>query len=108
MVLFAVARLRRRGAEARKTQPITQTVPRPRVGEGDVVGETGAVGYLCLEHQGGVIPLAEYTVVGRGDFSGLPEQVLEIVEERHFTVYYRLGHGGWRTLVADTAPISTA
>jgi len=83
-VLMA-ALARRRGAEARKTQPITQTVPQPRV------GETSAVGDFCLEYQGGVIPLAGYTVVGRGDFSGLSERVLEMVEERHFAVYFKDG-----------------
>jgi len=30
-------------------------------------------------------------VVGRGDFSGLPERVLEMVEEKHFAVYFRDG-----------------
>jgi len=88
---LAVARLRGRGAEVRKTQPITQTVPRPRVGEGDVVGEAGDVGDFCLEYPGGVIPLSAYTVVGRRDFSGLPDRVLEMVDERHFAVYYREG-----------------
>jgi len=83
--MLAVARLRGRGAGARRAQLTTQTVPRPRV------GETGAVGDFCLEYQGGVIPLSSYTVVGRGDFSGLPERVLEMVEERHFAVYYEGG-----------------
>jgi len=85
--MLAVARLRGRSAEARKAQPITQTVPQPRVGEGGVVGD------FCLEYPGGIIPLAAYTVVGRGDFSGLPERVLEMIDERHFAVYYR--DGGW-------------
>jgi len=83
--VLAVARLRGRGAEARRAQPTTQTVTRPHVGEGNVVGD------FCLEYPGGVIPLAEYTVVGRGDFSGLPGQVLAMIEERHFAVYYRDG-----------------
>jgi len=68
-----------------------QTVPWPRVGEGGVVGEAGAVGDFCLEYQGGVIPLAAYTVVGRRDFSGLLERVLEMVDERHFAIYYEDG-----------------
>jgi len=55
------------------------------------VGEAGAVGNFCLEYPGVMIPLAAYTVVGRGDFSGLPERVLAMVEERHFAVYYRDG-----------------
>jgi len=76
---------RRRGVEARTTQSTTQTVPWPRVGEGNVVGD------FCLEYQGGVIPLSSYTVVGRRDFSGLPGQVLAMIEERHFAVYYREG-----------------
>jgi len=83
--VLTVARLRVRRAEARKAQPTTQTVTQPRV------SETSAVGDFCLEYQGGVIPLAEYTVVGRGDFSGLPERVLEMIEERHFAVYYEDG-----------------
>jgi len=86
-----VALARRRGAGARRAQPITQTMPWPRVGEGGVVGETGAVGDFCLEYQGGVIPLSAYTVVGRGDFSGLPERVLAVIDERHFAVYFRDG-----------------
>jgi len=46
---------------------------------------------LCLEHQGGIIPLAVYTVVGRGVFSGLPEEALARLEEQHAAVYYRDG-----------------
>jgi len=76
---------KRRGAEVRKTQPMTQTVPQPRV------GEAGAVGDFCLEYPGGVIPLSSYTVVGRGDFSGLPERALAVIDERHFAVYYEGG-----------------
>jgi len=83
--VLAVAMLRGRGAGARRAQPTTQTVPQPRVGEASAVGD------FCLEYQGGVIPLSTYTVVGRGDFSGLPERVLEMVEEKHFAVYYRDG-----------------
>jgi len=79
------ARLRGRSAEPRKAQSTTQTVPWPQVGEGGVVGD------FCLEYPGGVIPLSSYTVVGRGDFSGLPERVLEMIDERHFAVYYRDG-----------------
>jgi len=45
---------------------------------------------FVLSTPGGVIPLG-YTVVGRGDFSGLPERVLEIVYERHFAVYFKDG-----------------
>jgi len=74
-----------------------QTMSQPRV------DEAGAVGNFCPEYQSGVIPLAGYTVVGRGDFSGLPERVLEIVEERHFAVYYRVECGGLRTWAVDTA-----
>jgi len=83
--VLATARLRGRSAEARRAQSTTQTVTLPRV------GETGAVGDFCLEYPGGVIPLTAYTVVGRGDFSGLPERVLAMIEERHFAVYYRDG-----------------
>jgi len=82
---LAVARLRGRSAEVRKTRLTTQTASQPRV------GEAGAVGDFCLEYQVGVIPLAAYTVVGRRDFSGLPERVLEMVDEKHFAVYYRDG-----------------
>jgi len=46
---------------------------------------------VCLEYPGGVISLGGYTVVGRRDFSGLPERVLELIDERHFAVYYRDG-----------------
>jgi len=63
----------------------TQTAPRPRIGESGVIGD------LCLEYQGGIIPLSSYTVVGRGDFSGLPERALAVIDERHFAVYYRDG-----------------
>jgi len=83
--VLAVARLRGRGAEARRAQPITQTMPQPHV------GETSAVGDFCLEYQGGIIPLAAYTVVGRGDFSGLPERALAVIDERHFAVYFKDG-----------------
>jgi len=69
----------------REAQLTTQTVPWPRVGEGGVVGD------FCLEYQGGVIPLSTYTVVGRGDFSGLPERALAVIDERHFAVYFRDG-----------------
>jgi len=82
--VLAAARLRGRGAEALRAQQTTRTVPRPRVGEGDA-------GDFCLEYQGGIIPLSSYTVVGRGDFSGLPDWVLEMVEERHFVVYFKDG-----------------
>jgi len=63
----------------------TQSAPRPRIGESGVVGD------FCLEYQGGVIPLSAYTVVGRGDITGLPDRVLEMIEERHFAVYYKDG-----------------
>jgi len=46
---------------------------------------------FCLEHHGWVIPLSTYTVMGRGDFPGLPEEALAKIEERHFAVYYRDG-----------------
>jgi len=46
---------------------------------------------LCLEYPGGVIHLAAYTVVGRGVFSGLPEEALARLEEQHAAVYYRDG-----------------
>jgi len=81
--VFAAVRLRRKGIQTREA-PL-KSGPQPHV------GETSAVGDFCLEYQGGVIPLAAYTVVGRGDFSGLPERVLEMVDERHFAVYYRDG-----------------
>jgi len=83
--VFAAVKLRRRGGQASETPPPMQTVPQLRVGEGGVVGD------FCLEYQGGVIPLSAYTVVGRRDFSGLPEHVLELIDERHFAVYYRDG-----------------
>jgi len=62
-----------------------QTMPRQRV------GEVSAVGDFCLEYPGGVIPLSAYTVVGRRDFSGLPEQVLAKIDEKHFAVYFKDG-----------------
>jgi len=83
--VFAAVRLRRRGGQASESPPHMQTVPQPRV------GEAGAVGDFCLEYPGGVIPLSSYTVVGRGDFSGLPEETLAKIEEKHFAVYYRNG-----------------
>jgi len=83
--LLAVARLRGRSAEVRKAPPPTVTTSQQRVSEADVVGD------FCLEYQGGVIPLAAYTVIGRRDFSGLPERVLEMIDERHFAVYFRDG-----------------
>jgi len=83
--VLATARLRGRSAEVRKTRLTTQTASQPRVGEASAVGD------FCLEYQVGVIPLATYTVVGRRDFSGLPERVLEMVDENHFAVYYREG-----------------
>jgi len=83
--IFAAVKLRRRGVQTREAPPPMQVVSRPPV------GEAGAVGDFCLEYAGGVIPLSSYTVVGRGDFSGLPERVLEMVEEKHFAVYYREG-----------------
>jgi len=92
---YGTVGLRQKGAEnrlkprpwqsTREAPPPTQTVPWPHVGEGGVVGD------FCLEYQGGVIPLAGYTVVGRGDFSGLPERALEMIDERHFAVYFREG-----------------
>jgi len=84
-VFFAVMRLRGRDADARRVQPTTQTMPRPSVGEASGVGD------FCLEYQGEVITLSTYTVVGRRDFSGLPERVLAMIDERHFAVYYRDG-----------------
>jgi len=75
---------RLKSTEAIKVEA-AQTVSQPRVGEGGVVGD------FCLEYQGGVIPLAGYTVVGRGDFSGLPERALAVIDERHFAVYYKDG-----------------
>jgi len=46
---------------------------------------------FCLEHHGGIIPLSTYTVVGKKDFPGLPEEALAKIDERHFAVYYRDG-----------------
>jgi len=73
-----------KAAEAVKIET-TQTAPRSRIGESGVIGD------FCLEHQGGVIPLAAYTVVGRRDFSGLPERALAVIDERHFAVYFKDG-----------------
>lgn len=55
------------------------------------VGSVEEAGGFCLEHHGGVVPLSTYTVVGRKDFPGLPEEALAKIEERHFAVYFKDG-----------------
>jgi len=46
---------------------------------------------LCLEHPTGIITLTTYTVVGKRNFSDLPEEALARLEEQHAAVYYRDG-----------------
>jgi len=63
-------------------------MPKPKGEQREIKQQTEEV---CLEYPGGVISLGGYTVVGRRDFSGLPERALELIDERHFAVYFKDG-----------------
>jgi len=81
---FAVVRLR-----SKKERVVAERaqMPKPTV-QREVKQPTEEV---CLEYPGGVISLGGYTAVGRRDFSGLPERVSELIDERHFAVYFKDG-----------------